>query len=169
MINKIGSNIIRFIFLAIFQIAILNNIDLGGYLSPFLYILCIILLPFETPKWLILVSAFFMGITIDIFSDTIGLHAFSSVFIAFARPSILHSFAPHDGYNTGSTPLTNSYGLSWFFRYSALMTIIHSLIFFYIEAFSFQFFFSTLWKAILSSAFTLILIILTRLLTVKRQ
>ena len=169
MINIIGSNIIRFIFLAVFQIAILNNIDLGGYLSPFLYILFIILLPFETPKWLILVSAFFIGITVDIFSNTIGLHAFSSVFIAFVRPSILHSFAPHDGYSTGSTPLTNSYGLNWFLRYSALMTIIHSLIFFYIEAFSFEFFFSTLWKAILSSVFTLILIILSRLLTVKRQ
>jgi len=169
MINKIGSNIIRFIFLSIFQIAILNNIDLGGYLAPFLYILFIILLPFETPKWLLLVSAFFLGITIDIFSNTIGLHAFSSVFIAFIRPSVLKSFAPHDGYSKGSTPLANNYGLSWFFRYSALITIIHSLIFFYIEAFSFEFFFSTLWKAVLSSIFTLILIILSRLLTVKRQ
>ena len=169
MINKIGSNIIRFIFLAVFQIAILNNIDLGGFVLPFLYILFIILLPFETPKWLLLVSAFLIGITIDVFSNTIGLHAFSSVFIAFIRPSILHSFAPHDGYSTGSTPLINSYGLNWFLRYSALITIIHSLIFFYIEAFSFEFFFSTLWKAILSSAFTLILIILSRLLTIKRQ
>lgn len=168
MISKLSSNIIRFIFLVIFQVSILNNIDLGGYISPFLYILFIILLPFETPKWLILVSAFLLGISIDIFSDTIGLHAFASVFIAFIRPSLLNAFAPHDGYSSGSTPLVNSYGFNWFLRYSFLMTIIHHIIFFYIEAFSFEFFFSTLWKAVLSSIFTIILIILSRLLTIKR-
>lgn len=168
MINILSSNIIRFILLVILQVTILNNIDLGGIVSPYLYILFIILLPFETPKWLLLISAFFLGISIDVFSDTIGLHAFASVFIAFIRPFVLNSFAPHEGYSVGSTPLINNYGFVWFLRYSALLTIIHHIIFIFIEAFSFEFFFSSLWKASLSTIFTLVLIVISRLLTIKR-
>jgi len=168
MINKISSNIFRFLFLVMFQVAILNNIDLGEYAHAHLYILFIILLPFETPKWLLIISGFLLGISVDIFSDTIGLHAFATVFIAFLRPSILKSFEPHDGYSIGSSPISNNYGFNWFIRYSALIAIIHNLIFFYIEAFSFSFFFSTLLTAILSTIFTLILIILSRLLIIRR-
>jgi rod shape-determining protein MreD len=166
MVNKLTSNILRFILVIVLQVAILNNIDIGGYAKPFMYILFILLLPFETPKWLLLVSSFFIGIIIDIFSDSIGIHAFTSVFIAFLRPYVLQYFAPSEGYFL-STPLKNNFGLAWFVRYITFLTIIHSIIFFFLEAFSFEFFFTSLLKAILSSIFTIILIIISRLLTAK--
>ena len=54
MINEVVGNTLRFIFLVLLQVLILNNIQLSGYLNPFLYVLFILMLPFETPKWLVL-------------------------------------------------------------------------------------------------------------------
>ena len=104
-INILLRNIGRFIALAFIQVFIFNNIHLTNYgIVPVVYILYIILLPFETPKWLVMVLAFLIGISIDVFSDTLGLNAATSVLIAFIRPGVLNSLAPRDGYEIGSFP-----------------------------------------------------------------
>ena len=44
-------NIIRFVFLVLLQVLILNNIQFSGYINPYFYIYFILLLPFDTPRW----------------------------------------------------------------------------------------------------------------------
>jgi len=62
----------RFIFLVLFQVWILNNLRVGGYINPYFYIYFVLLLPFSAPKWLLLVSSFLLGISIDLFMNTRG-------------------------------------------------------------------------------------------------
>ena len=80
--NQILKNIIRFVVLVFIQVAILNNIQISGFINPYMYVLFILLLPFETPNWILLVLSFFLGLSIDIFSNTLGMHASASVFMA---------------------------------------------------------------------------------------
>lgn len=162
MINVLPRNLVRFIVLILFQVLIFNNIELGGYINPYVYILFIILLPFETPAWLTLFLGFLLGLTMDIFSESLGMHIAATVFIAYIRPFVLSNFAPRDGYESGSFPRIFYYGLPWFLRYSLMLIFAHHLVLFYLELFSMQDFFATLLRVILSTLFTTLLIVISQ-------
>ena len=65
--NQILKNTLRFVILVFIQVAILNNIQISGFINPYVYVLFILLLPFETPNWVLLVLSFFLGLSVDIF------------------------------------------------------------------------------------------------------
>ncbi|HRE96529.1 MAG TPA: rod shape-determining protein MreD, partial [Flavobacteriales bacterium] len=75
MIRDYSITILRGIFLLLLQGLVLNNLPLGTYFQPYLYVMFIILLPFETPNWMILPLSFFYGLILDSFTNTYGLHA----------------------------------------------------------------------------------------------
>ena len=164
MINTIIRNILRFIVLVLVQVLLIKNIEIGRFINPFLYVLFIIALPFETPKWLLLLSGFILGITIDMFYDTMGMHAAATVFIAYIRPVILNLFSPREGYEFGTQPTIQYLGVPWFISYSGILIILHHFVLFYLEVFRFSEFFSTLFRVIVSSVFTLLLIIASQYL-----
>ncbi len=162
MIRIVARNIIRFFVVILIQVLVLDNVLLGGYLNPYFYILFILLLPFETPRWLLLVAGFLLGISIDLFTNTLGMHTAATVFLAFVRPWVLSLFAPRDGYEPDSFPRIHYYGLSWFAAYAAILTFLHHFVLFYIEVFHFQYFFSTLLRVLLSTILTTSTIILSQ-------
>ena len=168
MVRLFARNIIRFFVVVLIQVLLLDNIMLGGYLNPYFYIIFILLMPFETPRWLLLVSAFLLGITVDLFSDTLGMHTAATVFMAFMRPWVLSIFAPRDGYETDSFPRIYYYGFSWFLSYTLALTFIHHLLLFYIEVFHFHEFLSTLLRATLSTTLTASIIILSQFFIFKK-
>ena len=94
MNNFILKHIIRFVVLITIQVLVLNNVLFMGYINTYIYILLLLLLPFDTTRWLILILAFCLGISVDAFQNTMGLHAFSCVLIAYCRRSILHFLLP---------------------------------------------------------------------------
>jgi rod shape-determining protein MreD len=169
VLNEIIRNIIRFALLVGLQVLIINNIELGRFINPFIYVLFIIVLPFETPKWVLLFSAFAMGITIDMFYNTAGMHAAACVFIAYLRPGILKLFSPRDGYEFGTQPTIQYLGVPWFLSYSAILIVLHHFILFYIEVFRFSEFFSTFFRVIMSSVFTILLVIISQYLFYRKK
>ena len=124
MISEILNNTVRFLLLVLVQVLILNNIQLGGYINPYLYVLFILLLPVETPKWLILFLSFFIGIGVDMFSNTMGLHAAASVFMGFCRPYLLKVLAPREGYGAESKPGLKAMNLRWFITYTGILVFL---------------------------------------------
>ena len=162
MIETIQKYILRFIILIFIQIYLFNNIRLSGYINPNIYILFLLLLPFETPGWLLLISGFLLGMTVDIFMDTIGVHTIACVTLAVFRPLILKIISPREGYESGTNPRILYYGFIWFLKYAAVLILIHHLVLFYTETFQLGNFFITFLRVILSSFITLILIILSQ-------
>lgn len=169
MINTILRNIIRFILLVLLQVLVIKNIELGKFINPFIYVLFIIALPFETPKWLLLLSGFVLGISIDMFYDTMGLHAAAGVFMAFIRPSILNLFSPREGYEFGTQPTIQYLGVPWFVSYSGILILLHHFVLFYLEIFRFSEFLHTLMRVVISSIFTLLLVIITQYLFNRKK
>ena len=169
MTNTIIRNIIRFFVLVLVQVLVVKNIELGRFINPFLYVLFILVLPFETPKWLLLVASFFLGITIDMFYDTSGMHAAACVLMAYVRPGILKLFSPRDGYEFGTQPSIQYLGTPWFLSYAGILVLIHHLVLFYIEIFRFSEFFSTFFRVIVSSIFTLLLVVISQYLFQRKK
>jgi rod shape-determining protein MreD len=162
MLRSLVKDSFRFFILIFFQVLILNNINLGGLFNPYLYILFIILLPFEISGWLLLTLSFVTGFSVDYFSHQHGLHTAACVFLGFVRPSVLKYFAPREGYENVVEPNIYIFGFRWFFKYIVICTIIHHVTLFYLEIFRFSDFFFTLARVIVSAIFTVVLIILTQ-------
>ncbi len=168
MIRIYLRSILRFFTLILLQVLLLDNIQMGGYLSPYFYVIFILLLPFETPKWLLLSLAFIMGLSIDLFNGTPGMHAAASVFMAFLRPFTLKNFSPRDGYETGSFPRIHFYGIEWFTKYAIILVLSHHFFLFFIEAFRFSDIFFTMGRIILNTILTSILIVLSQFFIFRR-
>ena len=169
MITEAGRNIIRFVLLVFLQLFVLNNIQFSGFVNPYLYVLFIMLLPFEVSGWFMLILAFILGLVIDIASATIGYHTIATVVMAYFRFHLLRFIAPRDGYESGMTPTLQSLGLSWFFKYTAILTQTHHIVLFWVESFRFGDLLPATLRAIASSIFTILLIFMYQFLSMRRN
>lgn len=167
---------IYFIVLAALQVLVLNNMQISSYLNPYGYILIIIILPFETPGWLLLATAFLMGITMDVFPQgwfgsgaTLGFHTAATVLAAFLRPVILKRINPRDEYEAGTSPDASDYGFGWYSIYTLIVVSIHHFTLFSLEAMSFRRMPDVLLRTFLSVLFTLFLIMVWEGLRYKRR
>lgn len=158
----------RFIFLVLFQVLILNHVDFSGYINPYFYVYFILLLPFSTPGWLLLLFSFLLGFTIDLFTHTMGLNAAACVVMAFARPFVI-SLISGGSDLTGNTPSIKYQDLKWFTNYSVILVVLHHFTLFFLEIFRLSEFFSTLLRVILSSIFTLLLVYISEYLFYPRK
>ena len=163
------NNFIRFVFLILFQVLILNNINLGGYVNPFFYVYFILLLPFSTPRWALLGLAFLLGLGIDIFTNTPGLNATACVAMAFARPFVINIISTSTESLIGTNPKIRNQGIKWFFYYALILILIHHMILFYLEVFRFEEFFQTLFRILISSALTLLFVLLAEYLFFQKS
>lgn len=160
MINSILRYSLVFVLLFLLQVLLFNNINFGGYINPYIYIMFIMLLPVEVPGWLLLIISFFTGLFIDFVSGTPGMNAGATVAAGFVRPYILRIISPRDGYEAGTAPSMLIYGFRWFLIYCLLLVSLHHFVLFFLEVFRFADFFRTLLRIILSSVFTVSFILL---------
>ncbi|TSJ42708.1 rod shape-determining protein MreD [Mucilaginibacter corticis] len=162
-------NLLRFIALVFIQVFLLKNISLYGLSTPYLYILFILLLPFETPNLLLFPLAFILGLTIDAFYDTPGLHAMACVLLAFVRVLFISITVQKEGFDNEPEPTFSLMGFRWFFTYTLILTLFHHFFLFILEVFRFTEIQYTLARALLSSIFTIFLILISGLLFYKNK
>ncbi|MEL7585512.1 MAG: rod shape-determining protein MreD [Prolixibacteraceae bacterium] len=167
MINNPLKYALIWIVLVALQILLFNHIQFSGYVNPYVYVLFILLLPFETPKYLLLLLAFLLGLNIDIFGNTPGLHASATTFMAFLKPTVVSLISPRDTIDTSSPPRLQQMGPAWFIRYTVILVLIHHLFLFYIEVFTLKDFIFTLLRSFFSSAFTIVFIVLSQFFIFK--
>jgi hypothetical protein len=149
-----------FLILIVLQMLIFNNIEFSGYVNPYIYVMFILILPVAIPSWILLVLAFLTGLVIDLFSGTIGVHAFATVMAGYARPWVLSLNITAEASEPETSPSSYRNGLRWFLFYVVTVVMIHHLALFFIEIFSFRNFFLTLLRVLLSTAATTFFIVL---------
>jgi len=158
---------LTFVVLIALQLLVLNNINLGGYINPYIYILFIMLLPFEIPGWVLLILGFSTGLIIDAYTGTLGLHSSATLFIAFLRPTILSNISSYELDDKKGSPTMSINDIGWFIKYTLIMVFAHHFVLFYLETFSFTHFFATLLRVILSSILTITFILLSQFFVIR--
>ncbi|MBP6757463.1 MAG: rod shape-determining protein MreD [Bacteroidia bacterium] len=151
-------NIFRFILLLAVQIIIFNNMNFLGYISPFPYILFIILYPVNGNKSGLVVASFILGLIMDMFSNSGGIHATACLVLAYFRPAIF-KFAFGLSYEYQTVKL-NDVLTPERFSFILLSVVIHHFTLFLLEAFQFSFIFDILIRTLLSTVFTIIICII---------
>lgn len=162
-------SLIRFIVLVFVQVFLLKNLPVYNLYVAYPYILFILLLPFEIPNFLLFVLAFAMGITIDAFYDTPGLHTAACVLLAFVRILFISITVQREGFDNEPEPSLSNMGFRWFFTYALILTLIHHFFLFLLEAFNFSQLQYTLIRILFSSLFTVFLILISGLLFFRRK
>jgi rod shape-determining protein MreD len=167
MNNSVFIHIIRFITLVLLQVIVFNNINFLGYINPYVYIMFIALFPVKNNRIIIIFLSFLLGLTIDLFSDTGGIHAAACVFIAYIRPIILKfSFGviyEHQAIKFNTVEFGEK------LTYLTILTLLHHFVFFFLEIFNVSKIILILQRTIFSSIFTILLIVLVTIIFSKKM
>ncbi len=166
MTNILSIHTLRFLLLLLFQVLIFNNIQFLGYINPYVYILFIALYPVKNNRIILIILSFLLGLVIDFFMDTGGIHAAASVFIAYIRPAIL-KFTFGTIYEH-QTIKFNSIDFGSKLTYFTLLTVLHHLILFLFEVFSISKLILVFQKTLFSSIFTILLSMLLTIIFSKK-
>jgi len=147
----------RFIILVLIQVLLLNHINFLGYVNPYVYLLFIITFPFNGNKSLLIILSFLLGLTIDLFGDSGGIHAAACVVIAYLRPVILkYSFGVSYEYNAIKI---NQVGFGQQLIYVSSMVFLHHMVLFTMEIFNINHIMLLLKSTLFSGIFSIIIIL----------
>lgn len=151
-------NIARFVLLLAAQILVFNNVNFLGYINPFPYMLFIILYPVNGNKYGLLVASFFLGIIMDMFCNSGGVHAAACVVLAYYRPYIFKfSFGLSYEYQTVKL---NDVLTPERFSFILIAVVIHHFTLFLLEVFHLTFIWEILLKTVFSTLFTILICII---------
>lgn len=169
----ISPNFIRqlltFLLYLLAQVTIFRHMVLFDKAFCWFYLAFILLLPIETGRLSLLILGFLTGFVIDIFYDSLGIHAAATVFIAFLRPVWLNLITPRGGYENVTIPGIRDLSFRWFMAYALPLIFLHQMVLYFVEAGGFHLFFFTMSKVIASTIFTFIVITLVQYLFYRRS
>lgn len=137
MNNRIVSRIIWFVVLVFLQVLVFNKIHWFGCATPLVYIYLILAMGQDTSRNKQLLWAFAIGLCVDIFSNTLGIHAAASTLVAFLRPVILRMFFLRDD-NEIFEPGIRAMGMGAWWSYALTFILIHHTVVFVLSFFSFS-------------------------------
>ena len=148
-------HIIRAILILIVQVLILKRMSAGSswlwlHADLFIYPVIILLLPIRMARHYVILLGFAIGLIIDMFYDTVGVHAFALTAAAYARGLLLNYLEPRGGYTTMMTPTRHSMGLNWLLIFTSISYFIFTFIYFTVEIFTFVYLGLILLKSLLT-------------------
>ena len=164
-------NTIRFILFILVQVYLLHTIPpLHRFITPYLYFLFILWLPYRISRFSLMVVAFLLGITLDYFLKTPGLHAAPCVLIAYIRPFLINMLIPQEGVEQSySAPSIVSMGWAPYSTFVLLLTLLHNSYLVFLEWMEFGNFFYFVGKVIATTGVSFLLILITELLFFRKE
>ncbi len=157
----------RFLVVGALQVLFFNHINVFNVAIPFFYVIFFITLPVDVKGIPLLLIAFLGGLTIDVFTNTLGMHSTACLTLAFARPYVLELLSPREGYEFNSKPSVAEFGTLWFIPYGLILIVLHHFVLFSVEALRFAEFFWILGKTLSSAILTLLIILLAQSFNAK--
>lgn len=152
-----------FLFLLV-QVLLFKNVVLFHTAFCFLYVVYLLTFPVETNPLLMMAIAFAMGLGVDIFYDSMGMHAMASVFMVYVRGYWLARITPQGGYDRNSLPTLAMNGVQWFVVYALPLVFLHHVVLFFAEAGGADYFWFTFFKVLMSTLFTVVCIVISEMI-----
>ena len=164
-------NIVRFILFVFFQVFVLDKVLLHQMLTPYLYLLFILWLPFKINRTVLMLVGFFLGYTIDSFRHQPGFHAAACLLIAYTRPFVINLLISQQGAesNYDEPSIKSMGGMSPYLIYIGILILLHNSWLILLESWQFAdagYFFL---KTILSSVLCFLLIVVTEMIFSRNQ
>ena len=158
-------NIIRFIIIMFIQVFVLNKIPpLHQFIVPYFYFVFILWLPFKMGRTALLLISFSVGMVVDMFFKTPGLHAAACVLIAFVRPFLINLLLPKEATDWGNEePSKKTMGAVPYATFLIILTLMHHFYLILLEWMQFGSFLYFIGKLVATTLISLFLIMITDL------
>jgi len=169
MTKLLLENLFRFLVLILAQVFVFKNLGYYNIVAAFPYIMALMLLPVRISKGLLFLLAFLTGITVDMFYDTLGIHAAACVTLAWVRIIFMNLTIQADDHDSYSSPGIGQMSFRWFLIYSFVLGLFHHLTLYFLESFTLNNILFTLLSILLSCIFTTVLIVLFELIFYRRR
>ena len=159
-------NIVRFVFFILLQVYVLNKVPhLHKYITPYIYYLFILWLPFGISRQWLLLIGFLTGLTLDYFMMTPGLHAAASLLVAYVRPFLIQLLTPRDSSDFNyREPSPQAMQWTPYAIYVLILTLLHHGYMVFLEWLSFGSFLDFLIKIVSTTGISLLLVVTMELL-----
>ncbi len=169
--NNILKNSIRFILFLLVQIIILNEVPpLHQFITPYLYFIFILWLPFGTSRLATTLLGFALGYSLDMFTNTPGLHAAAATLIGYLRPTILNILLAQEATEEiTKEPSIGTMGWGPYLIFIFSLTFLHHFYLVVLEWLQFGSFGYFLGKVFFTSLMSMLLILLVELLLNRRK
>jgi len=169
--SSLVKNIIRFMLFILIQVFVLDRIHLHQMVTPYLYFLFILWLPFKLQRSWLMIFAFLLGFTLDSFRHQPGFHAAACVLIAYLRPFLINLLIPQEGFETNyeEPSISSMGGILPYTIYIGVFAFMHNAWLFLLEAWQFGNIWYFLVKTVLSTLISFLLIIITDMIFVRKQ
>lgn len=161
--NSLPILLLHILFIFLLQILVFNHVLLFNRLIPYIYPLIILIMPIGTQRVILLFAGFITGLIVDIFSTTYGVHTAAATLMAFLRPYILTQFTDVEEENRLNLPGIRSLGFEQYLFFITIMTFLHHLALFLIDAGGFRDFLYTVFKTFISVIISVILMLIYEL------
>lgn len=164
-------NIIRFALFILIQVYVLHHIpSLHRFITPYLYFLYILWLPFYMSRFSLMVIAFAFGLTLDYFLNSPGLHAAPCVLIAYIRPFLINLLISQEGAEQNyASPSIVSMGWAPYATYAFVLTLLHHGYLVFLEWMQFGSFLYFLGRVIATTGISMLLILISELLVFRKE
>lgn len=160
--------ILRFVALVGTQVLVMNNVQFGGHLNPYIYILFIILMPLRTPPVAMIITGFVLGFAVDFYTGVPGIHTASTLLIAFFRNRMIRFVVGLQENDFLDTPGLRGLGARRFIYYATTITLVHHLALFYLEVFTFARFWDTFSRSMLNAVVSVLFMVVAMVLFEKK-
>jgi len=169
--SNLVKNIIRFCLFVLIQVFILDKVPpLHQMATPYIYFLFILWLPFKIGRRMQMLVAFALGFAVDSFNNTYGMHAAACVLIAYIRPFLINLLISQEGAESNyNEPSVQSMGFTPYLTYLTILTFIHHTCLYFLQALQTGGYLYFFLKSLISTAISLLLILLIELLFPRKQ
>lgn len=170
--NLFLKHIARFFFLVLLQVFVINNLDLGSFgywMAPTVYISYILTFPNHHSKYILLSIAFLLGLTVDMFLNTYGIHASACLMMAYSRTFMTKQLEAQSSFEDNFTLTIYTIENTSYIKYLTVLTFIFFFWLFLLEEFNLRYIFAILLKTILSTILSVILILIGQYLLLKKH
>ena len=164
-------NIFRFVFFILLQALLLSRIPfLHQSITPYLYYLYILWLPFSLSRGWLTFTGFIFGLTLDYFLNTPGLHAAACTLIAYVRPFLVNLLIPQEGSEQSyASPSVRSMGWAPYFTLVLILTLLHHSYLVFLEWLQIGSFWYFISKVFASTGVSMLLVLLAEMLFVRKE
>ncbi len=169
--SSLVKNIVRFMLFILFQVYVLDKIHLHQLVTPYIYFMFILWLPFKMNRTVLMLIAFLLGFTLDSFHHHPGFHAAACVLIAYIRPFLINLLIPQEGAETNyEEPSFKSMGgMLPYLIYAGVLSFLHNTWLFFLEAVQFGDVWYFFGKTLLSTAISIMIVLITELVFTRKQ
>ncbi|PID88854.1 MAG: rod shape-determining protein MreD [Bacteroidia bacterium] len=164
---KWGVHIYRLVMVLLLQVFLFNQMQISGYIQPAFFLFFVLMLPLKSSAALRLISAFVIGILVDMFTQTMGLHTAAVVLMAYVQHYLIPRMKISKDMDVSKSPSLKVVSLGWFAMYAAILIFIYHLAYFVLDAFSLPFVLRHFYRVFISSFATFIVVMAAYLINYR--